>query len=97
MGLLFGSAGAHTYLKSGQVAPPPPRLDPTYSYLAGTSLTVITLKVKRSNVLKYPSDYLIQPPSKSIHYDQYWNNPCSAKSEKSGKRGTWNRGRYQVA
>ena len=25
MGLLFGSAGAHTYLKSGQVAPPPPR------------------------------------------------------------------------
>ena len=26
MGLLFGSAGAHTYLKSGQVAPPP--LDP---------------------------------------------------------------------
>ena len=22
MGLLFGSAGAHTYLKSGQVAPP---------------------------------------------------------------------------
>ena len=23
MGLLFGSAGAHTYLKSGQVAPPP--------------------------------------------------------------------------
>ena len=24
MGLLFGSAGAHTYLKSGQVAPPPP-------------------------------------------------------------------------
>ena len=26
MGLLFGSAGAHTYPKSGQVAPlPPPR------------------------------------------------------------------------
>ena len=24
MGLLFGSAGGHTYLKSGQVAPPPP-------------------------------------------------------------------------
>ena len=24
MGLLFGSAGAHTYPKSGQVAPPPP-------------------------------------------------------------------------
>ena len=24
MGLLFGSAGAHTYLKSRQVAPPPP-------------------------------------------------------------------------
>ena len=24
MGLLFSSAGAHTYLKSGQVAPPPP-------------------------------------------------------------------------
>ena len=24
IGLLFGSAGAHTYLKSGQVAPPPP-------------------------------------------------------------------------
>ena len=23
MGLLFGSAGAHTYLKSGQIAPPP--------------------------------------------------------------------------
>ena len=23
MGLLFGSAGAHTYPKSGQVAPPP--------------------------------------------------------------------------
>ena len=23
MGLLFGSAGAHTYLKSGQVVPPP--------------------------------------------------------------------------
>ena len=23
MGLLFGSAGAHTYLKSGQVAPSP--------------------------------------------------------------------------
>ena len=23
MGLLFGSAGAHTYLKSGQVASPP--------------------------------------------------------------------------
>ena len=23
MGLLFGSAGAHTYLKSGQVAPAP--------------------------------------------------------------------------
>ena len=23
MGLLFGSAGAHTYLKSGKVAPPP--------------------------------------------------------------------------
>ena len=23
MGLLLGSAGAHTYLKSGQVAPPP--------------------------------------------------------------------------
>ena len=22
MGLLFGSAGAHTYLKSGQIAPP---------------------------------------------------------------------------
>ena len=22
MGLLFGSAGAHTYVKSGQVAPP---------------------------------------------------------------------------
>ena len=26
MGLLFGSAGAHTHLKSGQVAPPPPRI-----------------------------------------------------------------------
>ena len=25
MGLLFDSAGAHTYLKSGQVAPPPPQ------------------------------------------------------------------------
>ena len=25
MGLLFGSARAHTYPKSGQVAPPPPR------------------------------------------------------------------------
>ena len=25
MGLLFGSAGAHTYLKSGQVAPAPVR------------------------------------------------------------------------
>ena len=24
MGLLFGSAGAHTYPKSGQIAPPPP-------------------------------------------------------------------------
>ena len=24
---------------------------------------------QRSNVLKYPSDYLIQPPGKSIHYE----------------------------
>ena len=24
---------------------------------------------KKSNVLKYRSDYLIQPPSKSIHYE----------------------------
>ena len=23
----------------------------------------------RSNVLKYPSDYLIQPPGKPIHYE----------------------------
>ena len=28
MGLLFGSAGAHTYPKSGQVAPPPPPRKP---------------------------------------------------------------------
>ena len=27
MGLLFGSAGAHIYSKSGQVASPPPLLD----------------------------------------------------------------------
>ena len=27
MGPLFGSAGAHTYLKSGQVATPPPLAD----------------------------------------------------------------------
>ena len=26
---------------------------------------------QRSNVLKYPSDYLIRPPSKPIHYEQY--------------------------
>ena len=26
---------------------------------------------QRSNVLKYPSDYLIQPPGKPIHYEQY--------------------------
>ena len=45
-------------------------LDPIYSLLGGTSLTVTTLKVKcqRSNVLKYPSDYLLQPPGKPIHY-----------------------------
>ena len=24
---------------------------------------------QRSNVLKYPSDYLIQPPGKSIHHE----------------------------
>ena len=24
---------------------------------------------QRSNVLKYPSDYLIQPPGKPIHYE----------------------------
>ena len=24
---------------------------------------------QRSNVLKYPSGYLIQPPGKSIHYE----------------------------
>ena len=24
---------------------------------------------QRSNVLKYPSDYLIQPPDKPIHYE----------------------------
>ena len=26
---------------------------------------------QRSNVLKYPPDYLIQPPGKPIHYEQY--------------------------
>ena len=26
---------------------------------------------QRSIVLKYPSDYLIQPPGKSIQYEQY--------------------------
>ena len=26
-------------------------------------------KGQRSNVLKYPSDYLIQPPGKPIHYE----------------------------
>ena len=40
-------------------------LDPTYSRLAGTSLTVTTnFEGQRSNALKYPSDYLIQPPGK---------------------------------
>ena len=43
---------------------------------------------QRSNVLKYPWDDLIQPPGKSIHYELYWNNPCSTRNRVNVARGT---------
>ena len=42
MGLLFGSAGAHTYPKSGQVAPSPPRSKQrSFEDFIGTSFVLV--------------------------------------------------------
>ena len=49
------------------------------------SLNYLSLGI---DVLKYLSDYLTQPPGKPIHYEKYWNNPCSTRNRLNVARGT---------